>query len=95
MRRLAMNDGGPAFPAELRVSTGEVALDDGDLREVLKRVYTPGMTLRDWFAGKALESIDHDTLDYGTSSNRRDPWPDVAAECYRAADAMLAERSGP
>lgn len=42
-----------------------------------------GMTLRDWFAGQALESIaDHSTL---PSS--------LAIRAYALADAMIAERS--
>jgi hypothetical protein len=49
-------------------------------------VYThsPGMTLRDWFAGQALAGIACDET------------PETAAEAaYRFADAMLAERSKP
>jgi hypothetical protein len=44
----------------------------------------PGMTLRDWFAGQALmQTHSESTFDIDA----------IAAECYRMADAMIAERS--
>lgn len=48
-----------------------------------------GMTLRDYFAAKALPvwiqaQIDASVDDLSTS--------DITRECYRVADAMLAER---
>ena len=46
----------------------------------------PGMTLRDWFAGQAL-----DWAALSTFSNHRAK--DVAGRAYELADAMLAERS--
>ncbi len=47
-----------------------------------------GMTLRDWFAGQALQSIANPVVrrDFGLS------WKQVATMAYEAADAMLAER---
>ena len=59
----------------------------GNRRRVGKAPLYKGMTLRDWFASKALqgrlagESVDYDQL----------PKP-VAEFCYRMADAMIAER---
>ncbi len=52
-----------------------------------------GMTLRDYFAAKALSAIYKDT----TESARIDGWPDkwrdyVAEEAYDMADAMLKAR---
>jgi hypothetical protein len=52
-----------------------------------------GMTLRDYFAAKALPAIYKDTCDCA----RVDGWPDcwrdgVAAEAYELADAMLKAR---
>ena len=51
------------------------------------------MTLRDYFAAKALPAIYKDT----TESARIDGWPDkwrdyVAEEAYDMADAMLKAR---
>jgi len=45
-----------------------------------------GMSLRDWFAGKALAA-------YGAPFNEDETRRDVASRCYEMADAMLAERS--
>ncbi len=47
-----------------------------------------GMTLRDWFAGQAL-----DGLVAGTDMNVEDHAAHFAAAAYIIADAMLAERT--
>jgi hypothetical protein len=52
-----------------------------------------GMTLRDYFAAKALPAIYKDA----TETARNDGWPDewrmdVAEEAYEMADAMLKAR---
>ena len=44
-----------------------------------------GISLRDWFAGKALEA--RGCGDYVA-------WADLADDCYNIADAMLAAREG-
>ena len=51
-----------------------------------ERIYlgSGGMTLRDYFAGKALSGIVRAT----TRSNPED----IATACYKMADAMLEER---
>jgi hypothetical protein len=64
-------DGGPAFPCE----KNHEALDE--------RVPHLGMTLRDYFAAKALANLyTHDSGNPGK----------VAEWAYHIADAMLAER---
>ena len=67
------NDGGSAFPA---------MLPGGNY-------CTPGMTLRDWFAGQALAQLVHrrEMTELETYSK-----PDLASEAYHYADAMLAAR---
>lgn len=67
------NDGGQAFPVP------------GDE----ERTYTPGMSLRDWFAGQALAGIVQ-----GTQSEKMKPTcPGEAAHwAYMIAEAMLAAR---
>lgn len=75
---MTQSDGGPVFPA--------VKLSDYPNEKF-------GMSLRDWFAGMVLSATNPDTLSYGTLGKPRNPWPDVAADCYRAADAMLEERN--
>lgn len=65
-------DGGPAFAAG--------AADGG-------HGWTqPGMSLRDWFAGKALGESTREIW-----SNHKPE--DVAKRCYDLADAMLAQRN--
>jgi len=64
------NNGGPAFPqlAEL----GDIAYSTG------------GMTLRDYFAAKAMASA---------IASRRYPMPEeIAVDAYEYADAMLRAR---
>lgn len=74
-----INDGGPAFPQFTRTplpygaSHVEVA---------------GGMSLRDWFAGRAL-SNDQAML----VSVESDFAQLIARRCYAIADAMLAERA--
>lgn len=65
-----INDGGPAFP----------------VADENQGWGSPGMSLRDWFAGQALAGL---LADPATS-------PDhslVARVCYNYADAMLAARA--
>jgi len=46
--------------------------------------YQTGMSLRDYFAGQAASAID--VSDYNEFES-------VARDCYKLADAMIAERS--
>jgi len=71
-----INDGGPAFPLE----------HDGMRGVSIVRVYDPGMTLRDWFAGQALRARWSD----GSPMSAED----AAQFAYQLADAMLAAREG-
>lgn len=71
-----MKDGGPAYPST-RLEE-KVAVNSA---RVTAKVKYPGMSLRDWFAGMALRSCNHQ----GSVE-----W--LASEAYRMADAMLAER---
>lgn len=72
------NTGGPAFPSGLKET-------DTDTVESLHT----GMTLRDYFAAKALPTVIADWLQTG------DIFPDmeiaevIARDCYIVADAML------
>lgn len=69
----AQPDCGPAFPVHPDVNP------DG---------YASGMTLRDWFAGMALQGMMNEP------SNHRSLAIDDASYCYEIADAMLAARAG-
>ncbi len=81
-----MNTGGPAFPSVHWIGEGEV---QGSQREVIHA----GMTLRDWFAGMALQGM----LARGPIPPDE---PDLTADeytdgAYAYADAMLTERKQP
>ena len=71
------NDGGPAFPQHGWTSNPEV----------LERMKNQGgMTLRDWFAGQALNGMLSDAKGEGSC--------DLYAKwSYQYADAMLKARS--
>lgn len=49
--------------------------------------YTGGMTLRDYFAARAMQTMIDNYLEYGY-----DGYADLANDAYTIADAMLAER---
>ena len=73
--------GGSAFPRIDRIEPGEY----GDHSVVS----TGGMTLRDWFAGKAMQGM----FANGELTERSDWNPRTAAvAAYAIADAMLAAR---
>ena len=76
-----INDGGPAFPSE-----GEGFGDP--------RYSTPGMTLRDWFAGQTFASIMTTAHGMGAASKeeRAAILKQAAELCYEGADAMLEAR---
>jgi hypothetical protein len=83
---MSMNDGGPAFP----VSWTEM---DGPIGPGPQTVAIPGMSLRDWFAGNAMNRL----LTVGGEAYIQDvPTGDLkfimARKAYEMADAMIAER---
>lgn len=83
---MATEDGGPAFPS-LEVYEG---YDRERQDYVVKSDVATGMTLRDYFAAKAIEGL----LSSYTGPDMKLPGADEAARsvyCY--ADAMLRERS--
>lgn len=77
----AIDDGGPAFPSE----------GEGHGNPLY---HSPGMTLRDWFAGQALTSIADPAMDSFCQDGRsvEDGAAGLAAIAYAIADAMLAAR---
>ena len=82
------NNGGPAFPCLEATVTGI----DSDGHERVDTEAHGGMTLRDYFAAKAMAAFIGAHI---TRNGRSDHWPeaDVAQYAYDLADAMLAERA--
>ena len=69
-----INDGGPAFPiADSHYANGQVQYGYN------------GMSLRDWFAGQFLTTVEI----IGRADGK-----EISSACYKMADAMLAAREG-
>ena len=77
-----INDGGPAFP---------IAAGTGDPRD---GVYCQsGMSLRDWFAGMALQQfVDERDFSVWQHEKSKEARHEIAAAAYSIADAMLKAR---
>lgn len=82
-----MKDGGPAFPLECNVES--LADEEGQHRAfaVGHLQQHAGMSLRDYFAAKAMQSLVVNSI--WTDLVSKDA---VAGAAYEMADAMLAER---
>jgi len=79
-----INDGGPAFP--------DVRSTDY-LSSSCSRIETVGgMSLRDYFAAKAMHAIMQ-RYEADTRKTPSDAYRALAESAYNIADAMLAERS--
>jgi hypothetical protein len=78
------NDGGPAFPAEVG--------SDGDFIQTGTQSFrVPGMTLRDYFAAKAMQGL---IAGSGNNDGAVDYKEDaVVQSAYSVADAMLLARN--
>ena len=70
--------GGPAFPCGL--------IDPSTPQDAVEPIY-PGMTLRDYFAAKAMQTYMINEV------WNPDTYKGAAITAYRVADAMLAARS--
>lgn len=79
MSAAEFNDGGPAFPCEWDyIGTNRAAAN--------------GMSLRDYFAAKAMQG-QLCAQDGGESFGIWEDFSKLAAEAYAIADAMLSERA--
>ncbi len=78
----AINDGGPAFPCPVEFDPNGQLVSHGSF----------GMTLRDWFAGKALAGwlASYDSGFAHPVSTETEKL--VAEQSYKMADAMLKAR---
>ena len=72
-----INDGGPAFPIPLQPGQGWQGMAPCD-----------GMTIRDYFAAKAMQGF---VSSYGEGCITS-PLLDIAEDAYEIADAMLKAR---
>ncbi len=82
MSRTPPYSGGPAFPVD--------SVNDGSGGRVPQ--HYAGMTLRDYFAAKAMQGfLGGHVAHYGHENHWR--FQDMAGEAYAVADAMLKARS--
>lgn len=77
------NDGGPAFPQPLFERSDGVVVEPD----------TSGMTLRDYFAAKALPEVIRQAIAENWAKEGPHWREAVARECREYADAMLAARA--
>ncbi len=75
-----ISDGGPAFPCEQHET----------LSGTWNQTFEPGMSLRDYFAGQALQGLLAADARYGGRTDNRDA---LANDAYVTADAMLRARA--
>jgi len=81
------NDGGPAFPTTERVEWHEdLGQGKPGYREYMA---TGGMTLRDYFAAKAMRVMMPGALRDGNQHVHREDFGQLAGLCYEMADAMI------
>lgn len=77
--------GGPAFP--------QVRIWNPERREYEDAMFSPGMTLRDWFAGQALAEVMSAYFEAnGRCLGTEHFKTNCAKIAYDIADAMLKER---
>lgn len=69
----------PAFPSPNSVTIGDM-MTNGH----------PGMTLRDWFAGRAIDAAWATAMEHSRSPEAPEQF--AARQAYEMADAMLAAR---
>jgi len=77
--------GGPAFPVHPEMA--ERLGCENSLSDV-------GMSLRDYFAAKAMPSVITDWLNTGDIAQDAEIAEVIARDCYIVADAMLKARHG-
>lgn len=78
-----INTGGPAFPTKKRVLRDGYAIPDFEP--------THGMTLRDYYAGKAMEALIAKSSGQDSTGGKNGV-PLIAKYAYEYADAMLKAR---
>lgn len=85
-----IDDGGPAYPTTIRVreTNPETRTGHTCMVTTVKEIPMPGMSLRDWFAGMALNGFQRPSADGSEYANSAR----IAEAAYDIADAMLSAR---
>lgn len=91
--KTAKPNGGPAFPVVESIRARTIIADGFELHGVNS---TAGMSLRDWFAGMALQGMSFGLDGQGYPKlGTIEGWPEselMATTAYALADAMLKAR---
>lgn len=89
MSESKIDDGGPAFPHLQKT----VSPHTGDHRWEITESY-PGMTLRDWFAGQAMQALvsDPEWREQWVQGSWSAAHGNAAEIAYQYAEAMIAEK---
>ena len=86
MNTSQINDGGPAFSSwPYKPWKHEPSINEMN--------YYSGMTLRDWFAGQALDSIISGSLTNARDGRKVMTNAEMVNDAYVIADAMIAQRN--
>lgn len=89
-----LHDGGPAFPQQDRsfVIQADAPIETvRDALDAIERDRSHGLSVRDYFAAKALAGGMR-AFHLDRTSEVWDDYDDFAQSCYRMADAMLKAR---
>lgn len=84
------NNGGPAFPSQHTIEDGAFNPHTGTVAKGNQVYIELGASLRDYFAAKALQGY---LASFDSFSEPVEFASKIAEDCYRMADAMLAERA--
>jgi hypothetical protein len=87
--RYEIKDGGPAFPIAAQQGVVGAA---GSANYMTIHPGSIGMSLRDWFAGKAMPAVIAGQFQVASTQGKVMSEADLAEDCYAYADAMLRER---
>lgn len=82
---MSINDGGPAFPVSTMIEEGAAGYGHQDGPATYQ---FGGMTLRDYFAARAMQSILLAAMQVAGPESRVD-FAAIAAASFRMADEML------
>lgn len=85
----SIKDGGAAFPRPASEFTASGTCSDGNDPVAAQT----GMSLRDWFAGMALQGMISSSPLCDRTDKKAVNKPEWARQAYKFADAMLDERN--
>ena len=86
---MSNDNGGPAFPIKVEWTQDSIGFEGEECKRNTTSYYS-GMTLRDYFAAKAMHGF---ITNFDTRRSDIIDVPELARSAYYVADAMIAERN--